>query len=117
MIEDPPLLLTIRRKFERPPAELVEAFAGVPTGHLVDAMGGRGTLHHAIQALLPARAALLGVAVTCHCGPADNLAAFAALDIAGHGDVIVAATDGFMKAAVAGDLSKAGPAGEADAGK
>jgi 4-hydroxy-4-methyl-2-oxoglutarate aldolase len=103
MIEDPPLL-TIRRNFERPPAQHVQAFAGVPTGNLVDTMDGRGTLHHSIQALLPARASLLGVAVTCHCGPADNLALFGALDIAGPGDVIVAAVDAFMKTAVTGDL-------------
>lgn len=103
MIEDPPLL-TIRRDFERPPPELVQAFAGVPTGHLVDAMEGRGTLHHSIQALLPAKASLLGVAVTCHCGPADNLAVFGALDIARRGDVVVAAADGFMKTSVTGDL-------------
>lgn len=103
MIPDPPVL-TIRRNFARPSAALVEAFRGVPTGYLVDAMGGRGCLHHSIQALLPDRASLTGVAVTCHCGPADNLALFGALDIAGRGDVIVAGTDGFKATAVTGDL-------------
>ena len=103
MIKDPPLL-TIRRGFARPPATLIEAFRGVPTGYLVDAMGGRGALHHSIQALLPDRAALVGVALTCHCGPADNLALFAALEIAEIGDVIVAGTDAFTGTAVTGDL-------------
>ena len=103
MIKDPPVL-TIRRRFARPSAALVEAFRGVPTGHLVDAMDGRGCLHHSIQALLADRASLAGVAVTCFCGPADNLALFGALDIAGIGDVIVAGTDGFRATAVTGDL-------------
>jgi 4-hydroxy-4-methyl-2-oxoglutarate aldolase len=103
MIKDPPLL-TIKRGFERPPAELVERFRGVPTGYLVDAMGGRGCPAHTIQALLPDRAALVGVAITCHAGPADNLAVFGALHQAESGDVIVAGTDGFTRTAVTGDL-------------
>ena len=42
--------------------------------------------------------------MTCHCGPADNLAVFGALDAATSGDIIVAATDGFVGTAVTGDL-------------
>lgn len=103
MIKDPPIL-TIRRRFARPDAALVESFRGVPTGYLVDAMGGRGGLHHAIKPLFPERALLCGVAITCHCGPADNLAAFGALDAAEPGDIIVAGTDGFTKTSVTGDL-------------
>ena len=103
MIADPPLL-TIRRRFTRPAAETVAAFRGVPTGHLVDAMGGRGCLPHTIRPLLADKATLLGVALTCHAGPADNLAVFGALDAASSGDVIVAATDGFTRTSVTGDL-------------
>jgi len=47
---------------------------------------------------------MVGVAVTCDCGPADNLALFGALSIAGRGDVLVAATDSFTGTAVTGDL-------------
>ena len=36
---------------------------------------------------------MVGVALTCHAGPADNLAAFGAVAVAEPGDVIVAATD------------------------
>ena len=68
MIEDPPLL-TIKRHFERPAAEIISAFSGVPVSQVVDAMGGRGALHHAIKPLLASTATLVGVAVTCHCGP------------------------------------------------
>ncbi|ESW84293.1 aldolase [Mesorhizobium sp. LSJC268A00] len=103
MIEDPPLL-TIKRRFERPAAEIISAFAGVPVSQVVDAMGGRGALHYAIKPLSPATATMVGVAVTCHCGPADNLALFGALDAAASGDVIVAATDSFAGTAVTGDL-------------
>ncbi len=103
MIHDPPLL-TIRRRFPRPTAEQVAAFRGVPTGHLVDAMGGRGCLPHEIRALFPDKARMVGVAVTCHTGPADNLALFGAVDVAQRGDVLVAATDKFVSTAVTGDL-------------
>lgn len=103
MIKDPPIL-TIKRGIPRPLAALVDAFRGVPTGFLVDAMDGRGGLHHAIRPLLPAASGFTGVAMTCHCGPADNLAAFGALDAAAPGDVVVAATDAFMGTAVTGDL-------------
>jgi 4-hydroxy-4-methyl-2-oxoglutarate aldolase len=46
----------------------------------------------------------MGVAVTCHCGPADNLALFAALEAAGPGDILVAATDACVSTSVTGDL-------------
>jgi 4-hydroxy-4-methyl-2-oxoglutarate aldolase len=45
-----------------------------------------------------------GVALTCHCGPADNLALCAAVAQCEPGDVIVAATDGFTGTSVVGDL-------------
>ncbi|HTW29121.1 MAG TPA: 4-hydroxy-4-methyl-2-oxoglutarate aldolase [Acetobacteraceae bacterium] len=103
MIHDPPLL-RIRRRFARPDPALLAAFADVPTGNLVDAMGGRGCLDYRIRALVPERATLCGTAVTCEAGPADNLALFGALDVAGRGDVLVCATDGFTATSVTGDL-------------
>lgn len=103
MIKDPPLL-TLRRDFPRPDPAQVAAFAGVPTGYVVDALGGRGALDYRIKPLLPVAAPLVGVAVTCHCGPADNLALFGALAVAWPGDILVAATDGFTATAVTGDL-------------
>ena len=103
MIKDPPLL-TIRRDFPRPAAQQVAAFAGVPTGYAIDAMGGRGALDYRIKPLAPADAVMVGVAVTCQCGPADNLALFGALAAAGPGDILVAATDSFTATSVTGDL-------------
>jgi 4-hydroxy-4-methyl-2-oxoglutarate aldolase len=103
MIDDPPLL-TIRRRFPRPDPALVEALRGVQTGFVVDGMDGSGALHHRIKPIDPALAGFVGVAVTCDCGPADNLALFAALDIAGPGDVLVCATNAYEGTAVVGDL-------------
>jgi 4-hydroxy-4-methyl-2-oxoglutarate aldolase len=103
MIAEPPLL-TMDRSFPRPtPAELA-AFAGVQTGFVVDCMGGRGALHHAVKPLAPPAGLLVGTALTCDCGPADNLAVFGALLAAQPGDVVLAATDGFAATAVVGDL-------------
>jgi 4-hydroxy-4-methyl-2-oxoglutarate aldolase len=103
MIEDPPLL-TIRRGFERPGAEQVAAFTAMPTGNVVDAMNGSGGLDKLIKPLVRPSECMVGVAVTCHAGPRDNLALFAALDVARPGDVLVAASDGFTEAGITGDL-------------
>ncbi len=103
MIKDPPLL-TIRRDFPRPSASVLQAFAGVPTGYVVDTMGGRGGLDYRIKPLVPQNTPLLGVAMTCDCGPADNLALFGAMATAEAGDILVAATDGFTATSVTGDL-------------
>jgi 4-hydroxy-4-methyl-2-oxoglutarate aldolase len=103
MIKDPPLL-RIRRKFPRPSKKTLAAFAGIPTGFAADAMNGRGALDYRIKPLAPAKEVMVGVAMTCHCGPADNLALFGALAVAEPGDVLLAATDGFTETSVTGDL-------------
>src|SRR5688500_10213908 len=102
MIEDPPLL-TMRRHFQRPAADRLAAFAALPTGFVVDALGGRGALDGRIMPIGAAEA-FCGVALPCEAGPADNLAAFGALSMAEPGDVILCATDGFDRTSVAGDL-------------
>lgn len=103
MIEDPPLL-KIRRNFPRPSNELIAAFAGVPTGHVVDTMGGLGCLDCRIKPLVQSKEVMVGTAVTCYTGPSDNLALFGALHAAQRADVLVAAADGFTTTAIAGDL-------------
>ncbi|MBX3568132.1 MAG: RraA family protein [Rhizobiaceae bacterium] len=103
MITDPPAL-TIWRDFPRPDKSILAAFAGQPTGFVVDAMGGRGALDYRIKPLVPLAGPIVGVAVTCDCGPSDNLALFGALDVSQDGDFLVAATDAFTGAAVTGDL-------------
>jgi 4-hydroxy-4-methyl-2-oxoglutarate aldolase len=102
MIDDPPLL-TVRRTFARPTAAQVASFAGLQTGYVVDAMEGRGGLDARIKPIGDPQP-FCGVAVPCEAGPADNLAVFAAVDVAQAGDVIICASDGFEKTSVTGDL-------------
>lgn len=107
MIDDIPLL-TIRRRFARPSADQVRAFAGLPTGFVADALlaargGGRAALDGRVKPIAES-GPFCGVVVPCEAGPADNLAVFGALEIAEPGDVVVAATDCFAEAAIIGDL-------------
>ena len=57
MIVDPPLL-TVRRNFPRSDASILKALAGAQTGHVVDAMEGRGALDAAIKPVDRSRAYL-----------------------------------------------------------
>jgi 4-hydroxy-4-methyl-2-oxoglutarate aldolase len=102
MIDDAPLL-TIKRHFDRPSRAEVAAFAGVMTGFVADALGGRGAMVPAVKPIA-GTGPFCGVAVPCAAGPADNLAVFGALLIAEPGDVVVCAADGFEHTAVTGDL-------------
>lgn len=102
MLKDPPVL-TIRRNFKRPSRALVAGLAGAQTGHIVDALQGRGALDHHVKPVDPERAAFVGPALTCECGANDNLAIMAALVIAEPGDVIIASCDGFAATAGVGD--------------
>lgn len=102
MIEEAPLL-TVKRNFVRPPADLVAAFKGVPLGNVCDAMGGSGAMDYRIKACAGLPDTFVGVALPCYCGPGDNLAASAAAALAQKGDVVVAAADGFTGTGIVGD--------------
>ena len=99
MIEDAPLL-TIKKKFERPTKRQIASFHNAQTGHIVDAMGGLGAMDGKIKSVT-VNNSICGVALTCQCGPADNLAAIAAIEMSLPGDVIIASTDNFESTAVA----------------
>ncbi len=101
MIEQPPPLV-FAPSVERPSAELIEPFRNASTSFVVDAMGGSGALDWRIRPIVGT--SLFGVALTCDCGPNDNLALIAAVARAEPGDVLVAATNGYAGAAVTGDL-------------
>lgn len=103
MIDEPPLL-TVRERFPRPDPAAVAALHDAITGWVGDAMGGRGAMDPAIKPIVAAAPRAVGVAVTCRCGPDDNLAAFGAIAIARPGDVIVCAAEGFTGSGMAGDL-------------
>lgn len=101
MIEEP-ALLTIARRIERPDPALVQRFAGAPTSFICDALGGDGALDWRIKPI--GATPLLGVALTCHCGPAEVMPLQAAVAQSQPGDVIVVATGGHTGAAAVGDL-------------
>ena len=79
---------------------------GAPEGVEDDARGGGGALDYRIQALpaIPLPGTIAGPALTCETGPADVLAAVAALDLAEPGDVLLIATGGWTGTASIGDL-------------
>ena len=102
MIDEAPTIQT--QDFPRPPPEAVQALRGTPTGFVVDAMGGSGALDFRLRPAIAEQYAFCGVALTCHTGPADNLALVHALAALRPGDVIVAAAEGHTGCAVTGDL-------------
>lgn len=107
MIEEPPLL-TIGRRPPPPEAAALEPFRAAPTGWLIDAMAGRGAMDCAIKPMAPEIAGMrrfIGLALTCWCGPNDNLALLGAIAEARPGDVIVVACEGFTGAGMCGDLT------------
>ena len=104
MIEDPPLL-KIKKTRNRPTKAQIDAFQGIPTGFVVDAMYGRGALIKTIYPVagLSAGGSVAGPALTADNGPADILASLAALHYLQPGDVLVAGFDGHQGCAAAGD--------------
>lgn len=103
MINEPPRL-TIRTGFARPTPAQVDAFRGVPTGFVCDAMQGRGALATEIAPLstkLPGHA--VGVALVADNGPEEILATMGALHVMQAGDFIVSAVRGCTQCSAAGD--------------
>jgi 4-hydroxy-4-methyl-2-oxoglutarate aldolase len=101
MIGDPTRHV-IRPRFPRLSAAELAPFRGRSTSFVVDAMNGRGALHHAIKPLNP-ESRLVGSALTARAGARDNLAALAALDLIEPGDVLVISTQGFEGTSTLGD--------------
>lgn len=83
----------IRRNFERPSKELVEAFRGIPVANIDDNCGKIAAVDSSIFPLNP-KARLLGTAFTVNTPAGDNLLFHKALDMAQPGDVIVLANKG-----------------------
>ena len=105
MIEEPPIL-TLRRTFPRPTAAQVEAFRGVPTGFLCDAMMGKGALASSIAPIGFGRdlaPEAVGVALVADCGPGGILGTMAALHLLEPGDIVVAAAHGHRNCSMVGD--------------
>ncbi len=102
MIEEPPSL-TIRQNFPRPTAAQIEAFRGVPTGFVCDAMGGQGALESRIAPMGGLPFAAVGVALVADNGPQEILATMAALHILQEGDIVVSAVHGHRNCSASGD--------------
>lgn len=105
MIEEPPIL-TVKRKRRRPAAAQIDAFRGVATGLVVDAMFGGAALDRRIALLTAAESPTPGVAgpaLTVETGPADILATLAALEFVTPGDFVVLAFAGHQGCAAIGD--------------
>ena len=81
---------------------LVDAFRGLASSNIADAMGRFGFMDPGIQSRsgLP----LCGLAVTVNARPADNLMVHKALQVAQPGDVVVVSTGGNITSAVFGEL-------------
>ena len=95
--------LTVRRNFTRTAQKLVKQFMNLPTGNICDAQGRVGALDYRIKPV-SVMSQFCGTALTVDSGPRDNLAAWAALDIARPGDIILITTGGHLASSVAGDL-------------
>ena len=93
----------IRRNFERPSKELVEAFRGIPVANIDDNCGRIAAVDSSIFPLNP-KARLLGTAFTVNAPAGDNLLFHKALDMAQPGDVIVLANKGSMSRALCGEI-------------
>jgi 4-hydroxy-4-methyl-2-oxoglutarate aldolase len=105
MIEAP-AKLTVRKSIRRPSDAQVAAFQNVSTGFVVDALLGGGALASSIQPLgggRDFRCVAAGPALTAHCGAADVLATFAALNYIQGGEIVVSAFDAHTGCAAAGD--------------
>lgn len=93
----------IRKNFERPSKDLVEAFRGIPVANIDDNCGRIAAVDASIYPLNP-KARLLGTAFTVNAPAGDNLLFHKALDMAQPGDVIVLANKGSMSRALCGEI-------------
>ena len=102
MIEEPPKLTVITSR-RRPTAAQIAAFQGVPTGFVVVAMEGRGSVSTEIGPVWTGDRSVAGPALTADNPPADILATLAALAFLQDGDVLVVGTGGHRGCAAVGD--------------
>jgi regulator of RNase E activity RraA len=95
--------LTIKRNFTRTAPKFVKQFMNLPIGNICDAQQRVGALDYRIKPVSET-SQFCGTALTVDSGPRDNLAAWAALEIAKPGDVILITTGGHLASSVVGDL-------------
>ena len=81
-------MLTIRKDFERIPAETLKKFEGLPIGWICDSNGRKGALGGGILPICN-NTPFVGTAFTVSCAAADNLGLHVALKYIQPGDVLV----------------------------
>jgi len=91
----------IFKRIARPPADLVQGFAGLPVANIADEMGRMYCLDAAIRPLNTAP--LLGTAFTVRARPGCNLMLHRALDMAEPGDVVIVEDQGDQANALTGE--------------
>jgi regulator of RNase E activity RraA len=89
-------------KINRPPKELIQAFAKFPVPNIADNMGRMFCAHPAIKPFNNAR--LLGPAFTVRTAPGDNLMFHKALDTALPGDILVIDGGGELIHSLCGEI-------------
>lgn len=94
----------IVREYPRPSPETIAGFAGLATGPVCDALGRTAAMDYRIRPLDPG-CRVSGPAVTVRTRPCDNLALYAALELARPGDVLVVTTGGFTGSSTWGELT------------
>lgn len=92
----------IKKSFERPGAELVEAFRDIPVANIDDCMNRIAAVDSKLKPMNKAR--LLGTAFTVKAPAGDNLMFHKALDMAQPGDVLVISTFGSQSRSLCGEI-------------
>ena len=95
-------LLTIRKDWPRPTADLLGKFAGYPLGWVCDSNGRQGALDASVRPIACAKP-FVGSALTCFSSAGDNLGMHVALKYAKPGDVIIVAGERCTSCALTGD--------------
>jgi regulator of RNase E activity RraA len=103
MSPNPTIGFRIYQNTPRPPAHVVQAFQGTPTGHVCDAMDRLSALDYRIKPVAPG-SQVCGPALTVRTRPGDNLMVWKALEVARPGDVLVIATYGFVTTSTFGEF-------------
>ncbi|MBN1847565.1 MAG: 4-carboxy-4-hydroxy-2-oxoadipate aldolase/oxaloacetate decarboxylase [Deltaproteobacteria bacterium] len=96
-------MIHVITRFQRPSKNLVEQFYHFSAATVYEAAGRIGSVNPEIKPLGKG-VRLTGPALTVQCFPRDNLMLHKALQIAEPGDIIVASTDGYVKAGYFGEL-------------
>ena len=92
-------------KRDLPDTALVEAFKSLPPANVADCMGRLCALSSQIRLLSsPSTPIMAGVALTVKARPGDNLMIHKALNMAGHGDVIIVSNEGDRSQSLVGEI-------------